>query len=44
MLRGFLLYLLERLFPGMSPFLLSALAGLGFGSAEFLCEEDKYEV
>ncbi len=33
--RGFLLYLLGRIFPELSLFLLAALAGIGFGAAHF---------
>ena len=33
--RGFLLYVLIRIFPELSPFLLAALAGVCFGAAHF---------
>lgn len=33
--RGFLLYVLRRIFPELSPFLLAALAGTCFGAAHF---------
>ena len=33
--RGFLLYVLIRIFPELSPFLLAALAGACFGAAHF---------